>query len=126
MGLPLLLDEDTQAKRPVALLREAGHDAQTVTEALLTDQSDAAVLSYARRQGRLVLTRNCGDLQALHKAGPSHPGILGIFQYNNPDKDMSYPDIVAAIANLQASGWAFAGEFIVLNQWHFPPGQRQE
>ena len=59
----------------------------------------------------------------LHRAGPAHPGILGVFQYNNPAKDMAYADIVRAIANLEASGWKFEGEFVVLNQWHYPPAE---
>ena len=126
MSLRLLLDEDTQAKRLILLLREAGHNVQTVGEAGLTDQSDSAVLAHARREGRLVLTRNCVDFQALHRTGPAHPGILGIFQYNNPERDMSYTDIVQAIANLENSGWTFAGEFVVLNQWHFPPAKSSE
>lgn len=117
----LLLDEDTQAKLLIRLLKDAGHDVQAVTEARLTDQSDTAVLEFARRAGRCVLTRNCADFLDLHKAGPPHPGILGVYQYNNPDKDMRYADIVQAIANLEASGWEFAGEFVVLNQWHFLP-----
>lgn len=126
MRLPLLLDEDTQAKQLILLLKEAGHDVQTVGEAGLNDQSDTAVLDCARKEGRIVLTRNCGDFQALHRAGPAHPGILGVFQYNNPEKDLRYADIVQAIANLEASGWAFGGEFVVLNQWHFPPAAQQE
>ena len=121
MSLRLLLDEDTQAKQLVLLLRSAGHDVQTVSEANLTDQGDSSVLAYARQSGRFLLTRNCGDFQALHRSDPPHPGIFGVFQYNNPEKDMSYADIVQAIANLTASGWTFAGEFVVLNQWHFPP-----
>ena len=119
MSLRLLLDEDTQAKRLAALLREAGHHVQTVTEAALTDQGDSSVLAHACRENRLVLTRNCGDFQALHRTEPAHVGILGVIQYNEPAKDMSYADIVRAIANIEASGWAFRGEFVILNQWHY-------
>lgn len=126
MSLRMLLDEDTQARQLILLLRNAGHDVQTVSEANLTDQSDPSVLAHARHESRLVLTRNCGDFQALHRSGPPHPGILGVFQYNNPEKDMSYADIVQAIANLTTSGWIFAGEFVVLNQWHFPPTTRTD
>ena len=94
---------------------------KTVAEAALTDQGDRSVLAHARRENRLVLTRNCGDFQALHRTEPPHPGILGVFQYNDPAKDMDYADIVRAIANLETSGWAFEGEFVVLNQWHYAP-----
>ena len=120
MPLRLLVDEDTQAKQLVALLRTAGHDVVTVGEASLTDKSDAQVLAFARQEQRLVLTRNCGDFQALHVQNPVHPGILGIFQFNNPAKDMSYAAIAQAIANLETSGWSKAGQFVVLNQWNYP------
>lgn len=119
MSLSLLPDEDTQAKQLIQLLREAKHDVRTVSEAGLTDQSDSAVLAYARQERRIILTRNCSDFQALHTANPSHPGILCVYQYNNRLKDMSYADIVHAIANLEASGWNIQNEFVVLNQWHF-------
>ena len=119
MRLSLLLDEDTQAKQLIQLLREATHDVRTVSEAGLTDQSDSAVFAYSQQERRIILTRNCADFQTLHTANPSHPGIVCVYQYNNRQKDMSYADIVKAIANLEASGWDFHGEFVVLNQWHF-------
>ena len=125
MSLRLPLDEDTQAKRLIRLLREAGHDVQTATEAGLIHKPDAQVLAQAARETRLVMTRNCDDFLALHRAAPDPPGVLALYQHNTVS-DMSDADIVQALANLEAvsaaTGWALAGQFIVLNQWHYGDG----
>jgi predicted nuclease of predicted toxin-antitoxin system len=52
----LLLDEDSQWKRLVRLLRDVGHDVQTVTEAGLIARPDAEVLAFARQESRVLLT----------------------------------------------------------------------
>lgn len=58
MGIRLLVDEDLQAKRLVQMLRTAGHDVMTASEAGLDGASDESVLSRATGEGRSVLTRN--------------------------------------------------------------------
>ncbi len=125
MSLRLLLDEDTQAKRLTRLLREAGHEVQTATEAGLIHKPDAQVLAQAARDARLVMTRNCDDFSALHRAAPDPPGVLAIYQHNTAS-DMSDADIVQALANLEAvsaeTGWALDGQFLVLNQWRYGDG----
>jgi len=122
MSLRLLLDEDTQANRFIRLLRDAGHDVETATEAGLIHKPDTLVLSYARQNERLVLTRNCAHFHALHMSQVEPSGVLAIFQHNT-DSDLSDVQIVQAIATLEKfsreAGWAFETEFIVLNQWHW-------
>ncbi|MFB2835398.1 DUF5615 family PIN-like protein [Floridanema evergladense] len=119
MSLSLLLDEDSQAKYLVNLLRVAGHDVLTVNEADLMSREDSAVLDYARIQERVLLTRNCSDFQELHQANPVHPGILAVFQDPNPVKNMSYQAIIQAIANLEAANYAIENQFVILNQWNY-------
>lgn len=130
MSLRLLLDEDTQAKRLTRLLREAGHDVRTATEANLIHRPDSEVLAQAARETRLVMTRNCDDFNALHRATPDPPGILAIYQHNAAS-DLSDADVVQALANLEAvcaeTGWTLGGRFIALNPWSYggtehPPG----
>lgn len=113
----LLLDEDTQAHALVRLLREAGHDAETVAEARMAGQADSAVLAYARRAGRVLLTRNVRDFLILHQADPQHAGILVEHQDADPAKNMSYRQIAAAIGKIDISGWPLAGQFVGLNAW---------
>lgn len=121
MSLKLLLDEDTQANDLIGLLKAAGHDVETTTTLGLNDEDDDIVLQHAQAQDRIVLTYNCNDYRALNDAGAPHVGILGVYKNNNKMSDMSHGDIVNAIANLEASRWDFAGQFVALNLWHFAP-----
>lgn len=121
MSLRLLVDEDTQSRRLVALLRQAGHDVLTANEAGLRGNADATVLEHARSEGRLVLTRNVGDFRELHEAGAPHAGIAGIFFDSDPSKDLSNAAIVGSLANLEAAGIQIAGAFHALNAWNWRP-----
>ena len=119
MSLRLLVDEDTLAKVLVGQLRQAGHEVLTVHEAGLTGEPDERVLEHARRENRLLLTRNCEEFRARHAAHPEPPGIGAIYQDHDPSKNMSYAAIVRALANLEASGLELAGQFVVLNAWNY-------
>lgn len=119
MSLKLLIDEDSQAKVLIKMLRQAGHDVITVNEVGLIGQPDPVVLNYARENNRILLTHNCQDFQALHKANPLHPGILVIYENEDYSKDMSRQEIVRAIANLEAASFPLTNQFISLNQWNY-------
>ncbi|HZG37659.1 MAG TPA: DUF5615 family PIN-like protein [Nodosilinea sp.] len=119
MSLTLLLDEDSQAKYLVSLLKAAGHDVQTINEAGIGGASDDVVLNYAAQQRRVLLTRNCNDFLDLHQATLNHAGILAVYQDTEPAKNMSYRAIATAIGNLETSGVPMANQFIVLNQWNY-------
>jgi predicted nuclease of predicted toxin-antitoxin system len=118
----LLLDEDSQGRRLARLLREAGHDVLTVGEARLDAHTDAEVLAGAKREDRVLLTRNVKDFRALHETDVKHPGILTEHQDRDPAKNMSAAEIVRAIGSIEASGWNVAGQFIAINAWNFPAG----
>lgn len=119
MSLKLLIDEDSQAKPLVNLLRDAGHDVVTVNEVGLISQPDPVVLDYARQNNRVLLTHNCRDFQALHQANPNHPGILAVYRDGDFSKNMSRKAIVVALANLEAASFPLANQFICLNQWNY-------
>jgi predicted nuclease of predicted toxin-antitoxin system len=115
----LLIDEDTQNRLLVHLLRTSGHDVLTVNEVALMGEPDSVVLDFARENNRILLTRNCKDFQALHQANPNHFGILGIYHDRNFSKDMSVKSIVRAISNLEVAKVPLANQFISLNQWNY-------
>ncbi len=119
MSLNLFIDEDTQDKLLVKLLRNAGHDVIMVNEAGLMGKADPIVLDYARQHDRCLLTYNCDDFEELHKAKPIHPGILTVYRDNKSSKNMSFFAIVRAIANLEAADVPLANQFISLNQWNY-------
>ncbi len=113
------MDEDSQDKHLVRLLRRAGHDVITVNEVSLAGQPDPVVLDYARQTKRNVFTFNCDDFQALHDANPNHPGILVVYHNYDFSKDMSFFAIVKALANLEAANVPLANQFISLNSWNY-------
>lgn len=119
MSLCLLVDEDTQARLLVEMLRADGHDVLTVGEASLTAKPDRTVLNFARAERRVLLTRNCSDFFILHEADPAHPGILAVYQDAVPRKGMAYAAIVSAIANLESTGLLLQEQFIVLNEYNW-------
>jgi predicted nuclease of predicted toxin-antitoxin system len=119
LSLKLLVDEDTQDRLLVKLLRNAGHDVITVNESGLMGEADPVVLDYARANDRLLLTYNCGDFEALHQTFPTHPGLLVIYRDADRSKNMSFQEIVKAIANLEAAAVTLANQFIPLNQWNY-------
>ena len=119
LSLRLLIDEDTQAKLLVTLLKKAGHDVVTVNDIDFMGRIDPLVLDFARQENRVLLTQNCDDYEALHDINPNHPGILAVYNDDNPSKNMSFPKIVKAIANLEAASIPVANQFIPLNAWNY-------
>ena len=119
LSLKLLIDEDSQANLLIRLLRNAGHDLVTISEAFLEGIDDEEVLRYACQNDRVVLTHNCKDFERLHKINNNHPGIIAIHRENNSSKNMSYKAIVKAIANLEAASIPLANQFISLNHWNY-------
>ena len=105
------------------LLKGAGHDVATTFEVGLAGMPDYDVLLYAVKTERVLFTQNCEDFVLLANsvisAGSHHPGIILLHKSNNPNKDMSYPDIVKAIENLIKTGVSIADSVHRLNQYHY-------
>lgn len=103
------------------MLRSAGHDVETPFEVVpsLAGADDTAHFDHARQTGRILVTYNIKDFVALHGANPNHAGVFVVYQQNDVTKDMSPPDIVAAIANVETVYDSVAGQLVVLNyfQW---------
>jgi predicted nuclease of predicted toxin-antitoxin system len=119
MTFSLLLDEDSSSRRFAELLRAAGHDVVTALEARLEARHDADVLSWARAEGRVLLTHNCDDFRSLHEQSPHHSGIMLVYRQRDPAHNLTYEQIVRAIANVQTSGWDIANELVELNAWNY-------
>lgn len=117
--LRLLLDEDTQARRLVGLLRARGHDVLTVGEAKQIGAPDGEVLTLAAGEDRVLLTRNCADYLALHERSTTHRGILCVYQEADPAKTMRYDDIARALEKVESSGVPLVGMFLALNAWGY-------
>jgi hypothetical protein len=115
----IYLDDCANDKELAALLRAAGHHVVIPAAAGLTGRPDPAHLAYAAANNLVLLTKNPNDFKDLHDAGQFHTGIFGVYQDNDLSRDMSYAEIVRAIANLENAGITIAGEFHVLNAWRY-------
>lgn len=115
MGLRLYLDDCSYSKRLTAKLRAAGHDVVTPIERGTSGLPDRDHLQHAIADRRIVVTHNCSDFEELHRETVMHPGIVAIYQDNDPRRDMSHDDIVCALQNLQASSTPLENAFHVLN-----------
>jgi hypothetical protein len=119
LSLKIYLDDCASAKELVARLRAAGHQVQTPAEASTAGIEDALHLQHAAREGYVLLTRDADDFAALHAQSQEHAGILAVCQDNDPNRDMTYAEIVRAIANLEAARVAVAKAYHVLNAWRY-------
>lgn len=119
MSLALYLDDSAFSHELKRLLLKAGHDVETPTDVRppLTAEDDEVHFAHAKAVGRAILTLNSKDFKELHDQDPEHPGILAVYQDNDPAKDMSYRQIVQAISNLENTGVAVAGGFWSLNAY---------
>lgn len=119
MSLRILVDEDSQSRALVAVLRSAGLDVRTAREEKLDGCEDAVVLARATSIDRAVLTKNADDFAELHETNREHSGILAIYESCDRSKNMSFAEIVKALGNLDQSGLDVRGQFVPLNAWNF-------
>jgi hypothetical protein len=116
---PIYLDNCAYDKALVKHLQDAGHQVITPPEVGLQGADDQAHFQRAQKEGWVLLTKNPRDFEELHEADRGHAGIFAICQDNDPSRDMTYADIVRAIANLVGAGVPLAGEYHILNAWRY-------
>lgn len=120
MSLRLLVDEDTQEKLLVDLLKKAGHDVVTVNELKLQGSDDIVVFNRAITEKRVLLTKNCRDFKKLlDEKNPKHPGILGIYQDKDPYKNMRNKDIVKIISKMEMKLISIEDKFTSLIKYKY-------
>lgn len=122
MAVRLLVDECSEAKLLVQKLRDAQHDVLTVSEANLRNVRDADVFAAAIDDNRILLTHNPADFVELHEArmaqNLTHPGLFLVHRKNKPG-DITYDQIVTAIANLEATGLTLANSYHSLVSYNY-------
>ncbi len=125
MVLDLYLDDCSNSDLLAELLRQAGHRVIRPTDegVGLAGMDDQTHFDFAAAHGLTIITKNPADFKALHELDPHHSGVLGVYQDNNPARDMSNAEIVKALRNLeeaaQHGGLAIQGEFHTLNEWQY-------
>lgn len=121
MSLSLYLDDCAFSHRLRQLLCQAGHDVEAPADVdpPLTGADDSVHFDHAKSTGRVILTLNPRDFKMLHDQSPGHPGILAVYQDNDPTKDMSYREIVQTVANLEDSVPTIEEGFWSLNAYRW-------
>src|SRR2546421_7788485 len=110
-----MLDADIQDKLLARYVRSAGHDLVTANEVGLRTADDETILRYAAAESRVLITFNGEDFTRLHGRFPEHSGVVVIHKYREARKDLTRPQIVRALANLETSGWNIRGQITSLN-----------
>jgi predicted nuclease of predicted toxin-antitoxin system len=114
------VDEDSQARAQLNILRRDGHDAVAVGELDKNGTPDPEVFDLAQSLERVLLTHNTEDFHELHRERQGHRGIMVVYRDGDPRKNMSHAQIGSAIRRLEwleRSGVTIAGDFHVLNHW---------
>jgi predicted nuclease of predicted toxin-antitoxin system len=119
LSLKLYLDDCANARTFVRLLQEAGHQVVTPAQAGIAGVADEIHFAYASANGLVLVTKNPSDFHELHQRDRNHPGVMAIYQDNDPTWDMSHADIVRAIANLETATVPLPGQFHCLNAWRY-------
>jgi hypothetical protein len=121
VALSLYLDDCANSDLLARLLQNAGHRVVRPSDVGLDGEEDHVHLAFALAQGLTLITKNCADFKDLHDSGNSHCGILGVYQDNDPSRDMSDADIVRAIGRIeqaaQSGGDPIHSQFHILNFW---------
>ena len=113
----ILVDEDSQARSQLNILRGDGHDVVAIGELEKNGTPDGEVFDLAQSLERVLLTHNTEDFHELHRERPGHRGIMAVYRGADPRKNMNHAQIAAAIRRVDTSGVTIAGEFHVLNHW---------
>ena len=111
------MDEDSQARAQVNLLRADGHDVVAIGELGKNGAADPQVFDLAQSLGRVLLTHNAEDFLQLQQARPGYPGVIVVYRDADPRKNMNHAQITAAIRRLETSQVTLAGALHVLNHW---------
>jgi predicted nuclease of predicted toxin-antitoxin system len=111
------VDEDSQARAQLNLLRTDRHDVTAIGELAKNAAPDQPVFELARSLGRVLLTHDAEDFLKLHRARPGHQGIIAVYRDADPRKNMNHAQIAEAIRRLESLRVRTADDFHVLNYW---------
>ena len=102
------------------------HSVAIPVEVGLRGAPDEEHFAYAHAHHLTLVTKNPDDFEILHRRHPDHPGIFAIYQDNDP-RDMSYGEIVQAIAKIAGGRGGYRGRVPYLEPLALrtPPPQYQ-
>ena len=84
------MDEDSQARAQLSLLRADGHDVVAIGELAKNGAPDPEVFDLAQSLERVLLTHNAEDFHALHRDRPGHHGIIAVYRKEESPAAVSF------------------------------------
>lgn len=99
--MKIYLDDNLDNDELIGVLTTNGFDVISPRSIRMRHKSDLDHMRCAIVNGAILLTYNYYDFYQLHKKSKPHFGIVVIYQYNNPKKDMAFYNIVRALKNLE-------------------------
>lgn len=120
-ALKIYLDDCLAAKILVSLLKKRGLSVVVPQAAGLEGRADWEHFEFCCRKGYVLLTANPSDFLALHQKEARHPGILAVYQDNNPKKDLNFKEMASVIQKIVKKKIPLAGQFVILNHWRRAP-----
>ena len=115
----LYLDDDLDGNILISLLQHAGHAVVSPRVVSTRGVLDPAHLRYAADHDLVLLTANAKDFLALHvqwqQEGPEHSGMLLVYRENNPQRDMTFQEMVRAVSRLDQAGIPLRNTYQNLN-----------
>jgi hypothetical protein len=120
----LYLDDDLDGNILISLLQHAGHAVVSPRVVGTRGVLDPAHLRYAADHDLVLLTANAKDFLALHvqwqQEGQEHSGMLLVYRENNPQRDMTFQEMVRAVSRLDLAGIPLWNTYQNLNFWREP------
>lgn len=115
--MKIYLDDCLAAKTLIQLLKKAGFTVIVPEEVGLRGRADEQHFKFCCEKEYSLLTANPSDFLELQKKQPRHPGILAVYQDNNPKKDLTFQEMVRVIQKIEKKSISLKNQFIILNQW---------
>ncbi len=117
LRIKIYLDDNIDRDILIAILRKEGFEAISPRNIGMMGKNDNEHLKCAVLNNAVVLTSD----EEFPEPNPhiKHSGILKIYKYNDPRKDMSYNKIVRALKNIEKLGLVLANKEYKLNDFNY-------
>ena len=123
LKIKFYLDDDTDSDILIQVLKAEGFSVISPRYFNMCGKDDEEHLIFSTSQKAVLLTKNCEHFKKINKIWKTkalkHSGIIVLYQYNNPKRDMTPIKIVRSIKNVMNAGILFENNYIILNLWNY-------
>ncbi len=120
--MKIYLDDDCDSDKLIIVLRASGFEVISPRDVNARGKRDIEHLEIATKFGATILTFN-HDYEIPHQdflnKNKNHCGILLVYKYNNPKKEMKFFEIAKAIKNVLNLNLPLQNNLHRLNQFKY-------